>query len=300
MSSPEMEVIGSLYRFTWSDYEIVIELDRLHETKDGPRAEINVRTTRQGVSPHLLDRHINLLSESSHKTIEKRLQDRWNGLNWGDMLETVCISTKKEFRKGEPLFTVGNLPSRERPKHRLYPLLLEAEANLIFGSGGSGKSKFADLLSLLIQSGESYCGLKPIQGNVLYLEYETCKEELDETIKMLTRGMPAYGEDVNISYRYCSQPLWTDVPELLKKIAECDASIVVIDSVGSACGGEPESAEVVLNYFMALRALKVTTLSIDHVAHKAEGRPFGSVYKINNARSVWELKKIQEPGESGS
>lgn len=297
MSKPEIEIVGGLYRFTWPESEIVIELDRLRESRDGLRAELTVMTTRPGVPSHLLDRHINLMSETSHLSLEKRLNNRWNGINWGDMLEQACVMAKREHRKGEPLSLVGSLPPRERPKHRVYPLLLESEANMIFGPGGSGKSKFACLLSLLVQSGKPYCGLRPIQGNVLYLDYETCREECDETLKMLKAGM-GFEEDINISYRYCSQPLWADVPELLKKVAECEADMLVIDSVGSACGGEPESAEIVLNYFMALRSLKVTTLSIDHVAHKGEGRPFGSVYKINNARSVWELKKIQEPGES--
>ncbi|MBT9143923.1 MAG: hypothetical protein DDT29_02337 [Dehalococcoidia bacterium] len=73
---------------------------------------------------------------------------------------------------------------------------------------------------------------------------------------------------------------------------------MIVDSVGGACGGEPESAEVVLRYFMALRSLKITTLSIDHVTKAGDTKmPFGSVYKANSARSIYELRKSQEAGE---
>ena len=67
--------------------------------------------------------------------------------------------------------------------------------------------------------------------------------------------------------------------------------LVVVDSVGLACGGEPEKAESIIRYFAALRSLRIASLSVDHVAKNGDGStPFGSVYKINLARNVWEVR----------
>jgi len=74
--------------------------------------------------------------------------------------------------------------------------------------------------------------------------------------------------------------------------------LLIIDSIGGACGGEPESAEVVLRFFTALRSLKITPLCVDHIAKVGvSGTPFGSIYKYNASRNLWEMRKNQEPGE---
>ena len=54
--------------------------------------------------------------------------------------------------------------------------------------------------------------------------------------------------------------------------------------------------EFVVEFFQSLRTLDVTTLIIDHQA-KGEGSsergPIGSAYKKALARSVWEIRKVQ-------
>jgi len=59
--------------------------------------------------------------------------------------------------------------------------------------------------------------------------------------------------------------------------------------------GEPESAEIVLRMFQALRSLKVTSLLIDHT--NKEGHLFGSVYKFNASRVIFEARKSQQPDD---
>ena len=72
--------------------------------------------------------------------------------------------------------------------------------------------------------------------------------------------------------------------------------MLIIDSVGLACGGEPENAKVINDFAKAIRSLRqdtgMTTLLIDHM--NKEGLLFGSIYKFTNARLVWEIKKNQE------
>jgi hypothetical protein len=73
---------------------------------------------------------------------------------------------------------------------------------------------------------------------------------------------------------------------------------------GPACGGDPSAAELTIRIFNALRELRVTSLLIDHVAKNQSARirsknqieggkpsPYGSIYKGNLARSVWQIKQ---------
>jgi hypothetical protein len=233
------------------------------------------------------------------KDVAEYLAQRINELDWHSMLEQARFLVVTQYRQGEPTVNVGTLPEVEKPKYRLFPLLLDSEANMIFGPGGSGKSKLACFIALIVQSGVPILNLKPTKGNVLLLDYETSQYETDNNLKMLKRGMKFNGE-LQIAYRFCSQPLFLDIPHIQRRVTETSTDLVIVDSVGGACGGEPESAEVVLKYFMSLRSLRVTTLSIDHVAKKSDGAPspFGSVYKYNSARQVFEVRKAQEAGES--
>jgi len=72
--------------------------------------------------------------------------------------------------------------------------------------------------------------------------------------------------------------------------------LIVLDSLGSACMGEPESAEIVLRMFQSLRSLRCTSLCIDHT--NKEGHLFGSIYKFNSGRQIFEVKKAQAEGEN--
>ena len=89
-----------------------------------------------------------------------------------------------------------------------------------------------------------------------------------------------------------NQGLANDIEAVRSVVVEKSVDLIIVDSIGSACMGEPESAEVVLRTFNALRGLGVSSVCIDHT-NKA-GVLFGSVYKYNSARQVFECKKDQQ------
>ena len=51
-----------------------------------------------------------------------------------------------------------------------------------------------------------------------------------------------------------------------------------------------------LGLFRALRSLRVTSLCVDHT--NKEGYLFGSVYKFNEGRQIFEIKKDQKPEDN--
>jgi hypothetical protein len=78
---------------------------------------------------------------------------------------------------------------------------------------------------------------------------------------------------------------------------ESKAGLLIVDSMGMACGGDLKEQEQATNFFQALRELQVTALLLTHTA-KDELRKtktaFGSVYFQNHSRSLWEMTKSQD------
>jgi hypothetical protein len=88
-------------------------------------------------------------------------------------------------------------------------------------------------------------------------------------------------------------------PQIVELLGLAGFDFVVIDSVGAACGEEPESARVALDFTNAVRALGVGSLWITHITKNGDTqRPFGSTYWHNVARSSWYIEKQQDTGEN--
>ena len=80
-------------------------------------------------------------------------------------------------------------------------------------------------------------------------------------------------------------------PSIRRLIAEHDIGLVIVDSLGFARGGEPESADLTLRTFAAFRSFGVPTLFVDHIAKHATDKThsFGSVFTRNSARLMWRM-----------
>ncbi|MDD5095447.1 MAG: AAA family ATPase [Dehalococcoidia bacterium] len=296
MQAPAFEHNGGVYRIRFEEEMISVRMDRLKETGDSLTGEIEITTDAPGVDSFMHHSRLNLLSAQSRKTLSKHMTSRMALPDWDGLIESVCVRVVRKHREGQPLITVGNLPARDnKQRYRLAPMLVEKEANLVYAPGGSGKSYLSYFFGLLVQTGQQRCDLWPKKGPVLFLDFETSEQEADERIKSIRTGMDL--ADAELNYRRCFQPLAADIETIQRLALDTKAELVIVDSVGAACGGEPESATAVLAYFMALRSMGITTLSVDHVNKSNEKKsPFGSVYKVNCARSVWEIKKTQEFG----
>ena len=206
--------------------------------------------------------------------------------------------TLDHWRQGEPVVNLGTVTPSPEPTYRLNPILLENEATLIYGDGGIGKSYVAAYFASQIDQGIKIGAFAPIQGKVLYLDYETNSQIAARRFQALAKGF-GFGLDSGVLYRFCYQPLAMDISEIQKIVAEENIEFVVVDSAGPACGGDPESAASAINYFTALRSLRRTSLTIAHRSKGGSVGPFGSVYWVNYPRATFELKKAQEvTGES--
>ena len=90
-----------------------------------------------------------------------------------------------------------------------------------------------------------------------------------------------------------------DVDRIRRIIHQRDIGYVVVDSVGLACDGPPEAAEVANRFFGAVRQLERGALLIAHTTKADDGeRPFGSTFWHNGARLTWYAKRQQDIASS--
>jgi hypothetical protein len=300
MTVPELTTNAGIYAFLWRDEKIAIRVDRLAEDSKGTlTGEILIKSGLPGAEKHIHMARINLTSSETRTRLSKLLNERVNTVDWYSILEQSCVMTLVKHREGEPVSDLGDLPEYEKSRYRLQPLLFEGEPTLIYAPGGTGKSYLALYLACLVQYniGGIY-GWLPLAGNVLVLDWETSRAIYKRRTWAVKQGLGIEDSAERIKYRYCTQPLAADIAEIQKIVLENKINLVIIDSCGYAAGGDPNAAEVAIRYFGALRSIRTTSLTLDHVSKGLTGgsSPFGSVYKTNAARSVFQLKKSQDTG----
>ncbi len=303
MKPDDIRIDTGIYRFSWNgSLGICVRIDRLRDHRGRLEAEITVWSSI--FDTRIYHSQINLLTNRSRKEVAITCRNRpstkndinWQDFPWEDAIEEVCLLTLEDYRKVKPPVKIGNNPIT-KPKHLLYPMLVENQANLIFGPGESAKSLFTVFVALLVQSGTERCGLHPLrQVNALYLDYETDQEELNHRSAYLKKGM-GFPEDLDILYKDCSQPLVQEIDQISQMIVDHNIGLVVVDSFTMACGGDSLLAEPVTNYYRALRALNATTLTVDHVTKEGSRGPYGSIFKFNEARNIFQIKSAKEEEE---
>lgn len=285
---PAIHSVGDTFILTWPYNDIQVKLNRLVDKSDGVSAELVIT---QG-SGHLYQARVNLLSPTSKKTLANEMSGRLNGIDWRVIVEQAFTKTLESYRKGQPVIRVGNLPKREAPRYRLKPFVLENELNAIYAYGGAGKSVLSHFIAILVQCGVSACGLIPVKGNTLILDWETSKETVDERVKAIKKGMTISSPELPY-YRRCYHVLVSDIYEIQEQIASKDIQLIIVDSANMASGVTSDFHGPAQQMLSALRSLNRSILIIDHKPKQGESM-FGTVIKFNSCRSAWEIEGSQE------
>ena len=291
---PTQTVTGGVYSYIWQQENVQVTVQRIREdSRHTPTADVRIQAKPEG---HIHMTRINLLSTQARAQVARHCAGRSPSRDWDAMVEQFCVMTLDHWRQGEPVVDLGTVKPSPEPIYRLRPFLLEEEATLIYGDGGIGKSYVAAYLASQVDQGIKMGGYAPIRGNVLYLDYETNAQIAARRFQALAKGF-GFGDTSGVLYRFCYQPLASDIAEIQTIVAEANIECIVVDSAGPACGGDPESASSAINYFTALRSLRKTSLTIAHRSKSGSVGPFGSVYWVNYPRATYELKKAQEMGK---
>jgi len=285
------------YQLVWPALHISCDVERVRPSTDHDvKGELNFTSDRPASAGHLRHGRILLTSPTAKKSFAKLLEDRDSQVDWDKILEQLCVSVIKASRTGSPEVQItGDTDVVTQAKWLIDPVLQVQNPTLIYGPGSSGKSWFGQYLAVLADAGINHGGLTVEPANTMILDWETSQEEIGARITMIRRGLGLSGQS-GVWYKAMSQGLSSDLETVRTAVLQRDIHFVVLDSIGSAAAGEPESAEVVLRLFNSLRSLKVTSLCIDHT--NRENTLFGSVYKFNASRQIFEVKKHQRPDDN--
>ena len=179
---------------------------------------------------------------------------------------------------------------------------------MLAADGGIGKSYFAIRLGVSLALGVDFLGLPVEKRRVLYVDYELDADEQKRRVARVMRGMGITQHDPRLAGRFNyyrpSGSLSTDEghEEILAKIVEAEADLVILDSLTIGCiGADVSSARDIVSTMRRFREWG-TLLVIDHISgnaasgNQSNARPFGSVFKRNIARSVFSLTKTDGGG----
>lgn len=289
----------------WQDLGIGIGFEGLRERSDGLHGELSVQTIDATLQKegHVHWARLNLSSTSARLALARFLVTRvkHGSVDWHGLIEYACTATALKFREGTPAEALSTVSAITERRYALYPLLPLGQTCVLYGDGGSGKSLLAMSAAIALATMHPLPGgLRPnVEGTTLYLDYETNKEEQASRLRGLARGLGLV-DAPEVHYRQLVRPLADDLQAIKEDVRRLHPGLLVVDSIAPACGGEPESAEVILRFMNTLRELgpTVTRLVLSHVSKsdvdKRRARPFGSAYVRNMARSCWEIRRSNE------
>jgi hypothetical protein len=305
VNAPEIRREGDLYRLRWPE-SIEIDACRVHDGREGLSAEIAIRASLPGLSsPHLALCRVNLLSTTGRRNLISLLETRTGGadINWPRILEEAAILITQAARAGEPVIRLGQQGRPERQPWLVGGLLRRNEHTVVFGYKGTFKSGLGRAIAYDVVTGIPHLGLTVEQGPVLCLDWECDAATAEEGLWLLAAGL---GDESPppVLYRRMTRPLVEDLTAVRRTRDRESVILTIIDSQGLAIGqgSGRDPADAVLAFYGAAREIGGTILGIDHRshedAHSKRPSPYGSIYKMNAARSLWLAKTAQEPGAS--
>jgi len=285
-----------IYNIEWPSLQVVARIDKIRENSDYEvKGEVIFTSSRPTSAGHLRQGRIILTSPASRRTMVKALEERDGTVDWDRTMEQLCVAVLARHRAGSPEVELhGDADVEADDKWLVQPLIQVGMPTLIYGAGSSGKSWLAQYVAVLADEGVSLNGLgvEPCPGQVLLLDWETTEKEISSRVTMIRRGLSLDSQS-HIWYKRMDQGLAADIETIRNIVINRNIKFLIVDSLGSACMGEPESSEVVLRMYGALRSLNVSSMCIHHTTK--EGSLFGSVYHFNSNRQIFEVKKSQEP-----
>lgn len=299
MVEPTLIYLPDGFQWDITEASLSVQFRDVHTTSAGMFAEVEIFQVLSGERKNHYWADLNLKAERSKTSLAKLMALRVPSFSdWEPMIEMVCYLTARAFRVPTESETVGLYEPPER-EFRLQPFLAMSEPSVFFGEGGAGKTELMVLLCCCITSGISLAGLDPVQGKVMYLDYETDKDTFGRRLRKLARGMKI--EYPSVEYYRGGAPLAKDIASVKANVLNKHIDHIFIDSASLAVGGQLEDTAAVGQFFSALRQLGIGSTIITHTAKNREHgsrTAFGSVYWTNLARSVWEVIGSQEEGSN--
>ncbi len=306
-NAPKHTEDTGVHLFTWdAPMPMVFQIDHLYEEKDGLHAEIFISVTPLEGKPWVAGPlRFNLSTPTGQSTVTRALSSRDKAVEWTGFVDAVARLMIQLYRQGHPPMDMTDLASLVMPEWAMYPFLMRGSQTNMYGDPGSGKGYIVLAIALAFAGLYNPLGWQiPEFGNVLYLDWEDNGNECAARLRRLLGEQfdNPFTNQERFLYRRMSGRLETQVDGIKQIVRERNIKLVIIDSIGYACGGDLTDAEVAIRFSDLLHQMgNVTTLCIGHTPQQA-GRDgprqeFGSQFFRAGTRNAWEVRANQEEGQ---
>lgn len=299
---PFEQISSKHYRYTPETGGYRLDLSRVWQDKHGIHGRIKIY--QRGVDGSWLCKHFedgNLSTKTFYRNFADTAKEISPAMPWLMWFQAFLLQTTEAIDRPTPLIRVQEIPLTEPTADYIADLVLSGVPNLVWAQGGTGKSWLGAWASVCIASGVPWLDHAVRRGNVLYYDWEAGPDAFRRRIDKVARGL---GVDVppNLHYRYCTGALTSMEETFASDLYDHQIQVAVFDAMGGAEGERKEfsdSRDGIMGIFALLRAHRLTSLLIDHVAGEGlkspreVAKPYGSVYKLNQARNAWML--MREP-----
>lgn len=277
--------------------QIKIEVSNIQPRTLGAMGEISI-----SCCGHVLDRSfMNVMDTNKGLSLQRKMvslqkEPHGKGTSWASYINLALLHAKKAFEEENPIIPLEELMQVKKEFSWVCrPFLAAGLPTILFGPGGTGKSKFALWLAMLIQNGISVAPHihTPSAQNCLYLDWESDPPDAGYLAQGLRTGNP---EIVELPlYRRCEQPIIGEIQHLWKMIVEKHVAVIIVDSLALASGGDAMLPETAISFFRSVRFLGCHAIILAHppkhaVEGEEGGQVFGSTFFQNLTRSVWEMQ----------
>ena len=292
MVDPEIRAFGDVVVALWPGSKIVCEFTRFSEHRDSLSAELTVSNEAGPIHWSRL----NLAATNGRRDVVRALEESHPMESWKGMLDRACQLVARHLRTGDPAVEMVLAPPGDAPRWLVTDWIPLGEITVLYGTGGSAKSLLTLALALAGILGHTLGGPLSVGTltRVLYLDWEANRQTHEARAWGLAHRIetPPAGA---LLYRRLRRPLIDVISEVRTEAERHQVDFVAMDSLGAACGPEPETAGAALGCLQALGSLPGTKLVVAHVskvsAEQARSKPFGSVYVENTARSTIEIRR---------
>jgi hypothetical protein len=226
---------------------------------------------------------------------------------WRDALLAAFETLDLQHRAEKTAFAPIDLSQYEDPPplQELWQGLITAGlAATCYGDSGQGKSTIVNGLATAISLGKPFLGRPVKQGIVILLDWELSQDITLHRLYRIARGM-GLTKPPAIMYQSLYDPLTTYLPDIQAWCEREQPVLVVVDSMGPACGGDPLNHERAITLMNALRQIPATSLVVDHQSNPINGqaygnkREFGTSYKRHLTRSSLQVEMADnKPGKA--
>ena len=280
------------------DNGAVLEVVDLDWTRKGHLyADVIVKTT---AGEPLGSGKVQLSSTQDRYRLAQELASH-NGSNptgWANELLALWTVLDQERRDNAERFDPIDLSQFDEPEtvqdawHNLLPSGL---ISTMYGDFGQGKSTVVDGLAISMTMGWEFLGHSTVPGSVVLLDWELTRDLTLGRLYRIARGVGLTNPPA-VFYQSMADPLGVHLDDIAEWCRNIQPGLVVVDSMGPACGGDPNDHEKSIALMNQIRKLGMTTWVVDHQSKPigtqsyANKREFGSGYKRHLTRSSLQLE----------